>query len=79
MKLISYRVVNRESWGTYASDGGVIDLGAEFGTTIPTLRDYLAADDAAKAKVAEYVNTGFGGNAGKASDYPVRDITLLEP
>jgi 2-keto-4-pentenoate hydratase/2-oxohepta-3-ene-1,7-dioic acid hydratase in catechol pathway len=79
VKLISYRVVNRESWGTYASDGGIIDLGAEFGTTIPTLRDYLAADDAAKAKVAEYVGTGFGGNAGKASDFPASDITLLEP
>ncbi|HCP01122.1 MAG TPA: hypothetical protein DIT35_06490, partial [Rhodospirillaceae bacterium] len=79
MKFISYRVVNRDSWGTYAADGGVIDLGAEFGTSIPTLRDYMAADDAAKAKVAEYINTGFGGTVGKAADFPASDITLLEP
>lgn len=79
MKLISFKVVNRESWGTYAPDGGIIDLGAEFITSIPTLRDYLAADDAAKAKVAEYLGTGFGDNSGKASDFPASDITLLEP
>ena len=43
MKFISFRYVNRNTWGIYGPDGGVIDLGAEFITTIPTLRDYLTA------------------------------------
>ena len=79
MKFVSYRVVNRESWGVIGADGGVVDLCAEFGNDMPTLRDYLAASDADKAKVAEYLGTGFGGHAGKASDFPMRDITLREP
>jgi 2-keto-4-pentenoate hydratase/2-oxohepta-3-ene-1,7-dioic acid hydratase in catechol pathway len=79
VKFISFRSVNRETWGTYGKDGGVIDLGAEFGTRIPTLRDYLGTDDAEKAKVAEYLNTGFGDNSGKASDFPAGDIELLAP
>jgi 2-keto-4-pentenoate hydratase/2-oxohepta-3-ene-1,7-dioic acid hydratase in catechol pathway len=79
VKLITFRSVNRETWGTYGPDGGVIDLGAEFRTRIPTLKAYLAADDREKAKVAEYLKTGFGDNSGKASDFPAADITLLEP
>ena len=79
MKFVSYRVVNRESWGVMGADGGVIDLCAEFGNTMPTLRDYLAASDVEKAKVAEYLGTGFGGQTGKASDFPASDITLREP
>ncbi|MDG2268863.1 MAG: fumarylacetoacetate hydrolase family protein [Alphaproteobacteria bacterium] len=79
MKFVSYRVVNRESWGVMGSDGGVIDLCAEFGNTMPTLRDYLAASDAEKAKVAEYCDTGFGGTLGKSSDFPASDIILREP
>ena len=79
MKFISFRTDNRDSWGSYGSDGGVIDLGAEFANTMPSLRAYLASDDAAKAKVAEYLNTGFGDNSGKASDFPASSITLLEP
>ncbi|MEK9706599.1 MAG: hypothetical protein VW618_02135, partial [Alphaproteobacteria bacterium] len=67
MKFISFRTDNRDSWGSYGSDGGVIDLGAEFANAMPSLRAYLASDDAAKAKVAEYLNTGFGDNTGKAS------------
>ena len=79
MKFISYRIVNRESWGVVGPDGGVIDLCAEFGVTMPTLRNYLASSDAEKAKVAEYCNTGFGGTLGKSSDFPASDITLREP
>lgn len=79
MRYISFRHVNRDSWGTYGPDGGVIDLGAEFINTIPTLRDYLAADDALKAKVAEYLNTGFGGGGGKTSDFPIGDVAMLPP
>ncbi len=79
MKFVSYRVVNRESWGVVGADGGVIDLAAEFGNTMPTLRAYLAASDEEKAKVAEYLVTGFGGTSGKASDFPMSDITLMEP
>ena len=44
MKYISFRYVNRDTWGIYGPDGGIIDLGAEFITTLPTLRDYLAGD-----------------------------------
>jgi hypothetical protein len=69
MKYISFHYVNRDTWGTYGPDGGVIDLGAEFINTIPTLRDFLTADEAMKAKVAEYLNTGFGGGGGKTSDF----------
>ena len=79
MKFISFRHTNRDTWGVFGSDGGVIDLGAEFVRTMPTLRDYLSADDAAKAKVAEYLKTGFGGGAGKTSDFPVADIDFLPP
>lgn len=79
MKFVSYRVVNRESWGVMGTDGGVIDLCAEFGVTMPTLRDYLAASDADRAKVTEYCSTGFGGTLGKSSDFPPSDITLREP
>lgn len=79
MKFISFHYVNRDTWGTYGPDGGVIDLGAEFITTMPTLRDYLAADDDAKAKVDDYLKTGFGGGGGKTSDFPLADVTLLPP
>lgn len=79
MKFVSYHVVNRDSWGVVGADGGVVDLCAEFGNKMPTLRDYLAASDADKAKVAEYLGTGFGGQSGKASDFPMSDITLMEP
>lgn len=78
MKFVSFRSVNRDTWGIVGKDGGVIDLGAEF-AKLPTLRDYLAADDATKKKVAEYISTGFGDNSGKASDFPMKDVTLLEP
>ena len=79
MKFISFRYGNRDTWGIYGPDGGVIDLGAEFITTIPTLRDYLSADEVAKAKVDEYLNTGFGGGGGKTSDFPIGDVTILPP
>jgi len=79
MKFISFRHTDRDTWGIFGSDGGVIDLGAEFVRTMPTLRDYLAANDAAKAKVAEYLKTGFGGGGGKTSDFPLADITFLPP
>ena len=79
MKYISFRYVNRDTWGTYGSDGGGIDLGAEFINALPTLRGYLAADDALKAKVADYLKTGFGGGGGKTSDFPIGDITMLPP
>ena len=52
MKYMSFRYVNRDSWGTYGPDGGVIDLGAEFINTVPTLRDFLGSDDGVKTKVA---------------------------
>ena len=79
MKFVSYRVGSRESWGVVGADGGVVDLCAEFSNKMPTLRHYLAADDAEKAKVAEYLGTGFGDQTGKASDFPMSDITLMEP
>jgi 2-keto-4-pentenoate hydratase/2-oxohepta-3-ene-1,7-dioic acid hydratase in catechol pathway len=79
MKYISFRYGTRDTWGTYGPDGGVIDLGAEFINTIPTLRDYLSAADVLKTKVAEYLKTGFGGGGGKASDFPIGDVTLLPP
>lgn len=79
MKFASYRVGKRQSWGVVGGDGGVVDLGAEFGSRIPSLRAYLAASDADKARVMEYLGTGFGDQTGKASDFPMRDITLMEP
>jgi 2-keto-4-pentenoate hydratase/2-oxohepta-3-ene-1,7-dioic acid hydratase in catechol pathway len=79
LKFASYRVGKRHSWGVVGADGGVVDLGAEFGTRIPSLRAYLAASDADKARVMEYLGTGFGDQTGKASDFPMRDITLMEP
>ena len=79
MKYISFIHVNRSSWGTYGPDGGIIDLGAEFIKDIPTLRDFLSCDVSMKAKVTNYLNTGFGGGVGKASDYPKKDIQLLPP
>ncbi len=79
MKLISFRIVNRDTWGVYGPDGGVIDLGAEFITSMPTLVDYLTADDGQKAKVDEYLKSGFGGGGGKTSDFPLKDVTLQPP
>ena len=79
MKLASYKVGSRKSWGVVGADGGVIDLCAEFGNKMPTLRDYLAASDADKARVLEYLGTGFGDQTGKASDFPMSGITLMEP
>jgi 2-keto-4-pentenoate hydratase/2-oxohepta-3-ene-1,7-dioic acid hydratase in catechol pathway len=79
MKLASYKVGSRKSWGVVGADGGVIDLCAEFGNKMPTLRDYLASSDADKAKVLEYLGTGFGDQTGKASDFPMSGITLMEP
>ena len=61
MKLISFSHANRESWGTYASDGGVIDLGAEFINSLPTLKDYIGSDTKNKNRVNDYLRTGFGG------------------
>ena len=79
MKYMSFRYVNRDSWGTYGPDGGVIDLGAEFINTVPTLRDFLGSDDGVKTKVAKYLKTGFGGGGGKTSDFPIGDVTMLPP
>lgn len=79
MKFASYRVGKRKSWGVVGADGGVVDLCAEFGNKMPTLRDYLAAPDAEKAKVMEYLGTGFGDQTGKASDFPMSGIVLMEP
>ncbi len=79
MKLISFSHANRESWGTYASDGGVIDLGAEFINSLPTLKDYIGSDTKNKNRVNDYLRTGFGGGGGKTSDFPYKDIQLLPP
>jgi 2-keto-4-pentenoate hydratase/2-oxohepta-3-ene-1,7-dioic acid hydratase in catechol pathway len=72
MRLLSYRTGGRHSWGAYASDGNVIDLGARFGDRLPTLRDWLAADDRARREIADYV-----GDGRRAADLAESDIAYL--
>lgn len=72
MKLLSFQIADRQSWGAYAASGDVIDLGAQFGAEMPTLRDYLAASDGTRAKVVDYTD---GGN--RAADVAESDITYL--
>lgn len=74
MKLISFQNAGRDSWGTYGDDGSVIDLGAEFGSSLPTLRDYLAANTASQTKVTEYIK-----NASSSGGLDAGNITLLPP
>jgi 2-keto-4-pentenoate hydratase/2-oxohepta-3-ene-1,7-dioic acid hydratase in catechol pathway len=72
MRLLSFELSGRASWGAYANDGNVIDLGAAFGDTLPTLRDYLAAEAATQAKVAAHVDGG-----SRSADIAEADITYL--
>lgn len=72
MRLLSFQTGGQDSWGAFAADGTIADAGAEFRSTLPTMRAYLEADDAAKAKVAEFVGASSGGLAES-------DISYLEP
>lgn len=72
MRLLSFEIAGRPSWGAIAADGNIVDLGAAFAPSLPTLRDYLAADDAAKANVIGYLDGG-----GRSSDVAESDITYL--
>jgi len=46
MKLISFTVSGRSSWGV-ATDAGVIDMGRRLDGKFPTLRSLLASRDCA--------------------------------
>ncbi len=49
MRLLSYGAAGRVSYGI-AKEGGVVDIGARFGRTTPTLRALLAQDRVAEAR-----------------------------
>lgn len=49
MRLVSYAAAGRVSYGI-AKEGGVVDIGARFGRTTPTLRALLAQDRVAEAR-----------------------------
>lgn len=69
MKLISFEVAGQPSYGVVGGDG-IIDLGREFGTRWPSLRQVLAADGL----------TELGRAArGRSADRALGDVTFLPP
>lgn len=68
MRLVSYKVGTRESFGAVIGDG-VVDLGKRLGKH-PTLRSLIAADALAEAQAAAH---------GAAPDHQLTDVTLLPP
>jgi 2-keto-4-pentenoate hydratase/2-oxohepta-3-ene-1,7-dioic acid hydratase in catechol pathway len=69
MRLASFSVGQRESYGV-VTDDGVIDLGARLGDAAPDLRSLLAADQLSLAQDAASV-------AGASPDHALADITWL--
>src|SRR5579875_879601 len=69
MKLVSFTVSGRSSWGV-AVDGGVFDMGRRLNGAFPTLRSALARE--ALDAVANAVGTG-------APDLPLSQVSLLPP
>ena len=69
MKLVSFSVAGRQSWGV-ATAFGVIDMGRRVGNNLPTLRSILADD--ALSEVARQ-------SQGIADDYAFGDVLLLPP
>src|SRR5512147_552517 len=67
MKLASFVLNGRPTWGAVASDG-VVDLKRALGDRLPTLRAALAAD--ALAEVQGYAQ-------GRRADARVEDVTFL--
>lgn len=69
MKLVSFTVSGRSSWGVVV-DGGVLDMGRRLNGAFPTLRSALARD--ALDAVSDAVRTG-------APDLPLSQVSLLPP
>lgn len=68
MRLVSFAVEGRSSWGAVV-DGGVVDLGRRFaGEGLVTLRRFLEAGDMAAARTIV---------EGAAADFPLAAVTLL--
>jgi 2-keto-4-pentenoate hydratase/2-oxohepta-3-ene-1,7-dioic acid hydratase in catechol pathway len=70
MKLLSFTVSGRDSWGALVGDDGVVDLGRRLGGRYPTLRDAIAAD----ASVALA-----GAAAGASPDFTLAQIAYRLP
>ncbi len=69
MKLLSFAVSGRDSYGALAGDG-VIDLGSRLGGRYPTLRDAIAAG--AGAELA-------GAASGAKPDFKLSEVALRLP
>ncbi|HET9001589.1 MAG TPA: fumarylacetoacetate hydrolase family protein [bacterium] len=69
MKLLSFRVDNRESYGLLAGNG-VIDLGRRLGSSLPDLRALLAAE--ALDRAVEIASRA-------SADYGADQLRLLKP
>ena len=52
MKLLSFTVSGRDSYGAVVGDGAVVDLGRRLGSKHPTLRDAIAANAMANLAAA---------------------------
>jgi 2-keto-4-pentenoate hydratase/2-oxohepta-3-ene-1,7-dioic acid hydratase in catechol pathway len=70
MKLLSFAVAGRDSWGAVAADGGVVDLGRRFGARFPTLRHAIAAGALTELAAAA---------AGAQADFGLADIEFRLP
>jgi 2-keto-4-pentenoate hydratase/2-oxohepta-3-ene-1,7-dioic acid hydratase in catechol pathway len=68
MKLVTFEIAGRTSWGAVV-DGGVVDLGAKL-TAYPDVRSLIAAGALDEAKAAA---------AGAKADHPLDAITFLPP
>jgi 2-keto-4-pentenoate hydratase/2-oxohepta-3-ene-1,7-dioic acid hydratase in catechol pathway len=67
MRLVSYRVNERATYGLVREDGGIVDLGARFGQQAPTLRQWLALGLQAKTREL----------SSAAADHQLKSVTLL--
>jgi 2-keto-4-pentenoate hydratase/2-oxohepta-3-ene-1,7-dioic acid hydratase in catechol pathway len=67
MRLLSFSVGGKESWGAVVGDG-VIDLGKALGGKYPALQDFIGSEDFARRDQIV---------AGRAPDYPLSAIRYL--
>src|SRR5438132_8145677 len=68
MRLASFRVNNRNSYGVVVGDTGIIDLGRKL-TKYATLLDLMRAGALGEARAAAH----------GAADFQVKDVELLPP